>query len=54
MRTVARFIVRHARLVLGAWPLVLVAALVDRRERDDHIGEPSLTIPGSDSARAAS
>ena len=53
MRTVARFIVRHARLVLGAWAVVLVAALVIGASATDHIGQPSLTIPRSDSARAA-
>ena len=53
MRAIARFTVRHARLTLGAWALVLVAALVLGASATDHIGQPSLRIPGSDSARAS-
>ena len=53
MRAIARFTIRHARLTLGAWALVLVAALAFGASATDHIGQPSLRIPGSDSARAA-
>ncbi len=53
MRALARFTVRHARLVLVGWVLVFAAALVIGASATDHIGQPSLTIPHSDSARAA-
>lgn len=49
---IARFCVRRARLVLGAWALLLLAALAIGESTTDHIGQPSLRIPGSDSARA--
>ena len=53
MRAIARFTIRHARLTLVAWLLVLAAALAIGASATDHIGQPSLRIPGSDSARAS-
>ncbi len=53
MRAIARFTIRHARLTLAVWVLVLAAALAFGASATDHIGQPSLRIPGSDSARAA-
>ena len=53
MRAIARFTIRHARLTLAAWVLVLAAALALGASATDHIGQPSLRIPGSDSARAS-
>ncbi len=52
MTALARFAVRRRRLVLAAWLLVFVAAIIVGQGTRDQIRQPSLTIPGSDSARA--
>ncbi|MCU0313703.1 MAG: MMPL family transporter [Solirubrobacteraceae bacterium] len=52
MRPIARFMVRHARLVLVAWLAVFAVALLFASTAQDNIRQPSLRIPGSEAARA--
>ncbi len=54
MSAIARFIVRRRWFVLAAWAIVLGIALVAGADTREHIRQPSLTIPGSDAARADS
>ena len=52
MSAIARFGVKHRRLVLIAWLIVFAAAIAVGTQAREHIRQPSLAIPGSDSDRA--
>ena len=52
MSAIARFGVKHRRLVLLAWLIVFAAAIAVGTQTREHIRQPSLAIPGSDSDRA--
>ena len=49
MRTFARFVVRHPRLVVLAWVVVFVVALIPAGKLEDRVANSGYQVPGSQS-----